>query len=716
MKRFRQILEGVDPIMEAVSTSAKELAKEIDDAARRETGQDKKDYMNVAKLIGANKYKEAAKAMSDLDTAPLEDLITFIMGHEDVFNVMYPKARPGQSVARFARESVEEASSTSPNMAKAVQGLNDLGYKLKGRDGKDVQRVEKLFRSGNKKVLQGAIRALDTDIRDQIMDVLEPLGFVKNGVVESLDEAAVKVIPEKLPRMNRDEKDIADTLTKAGLVYGKVSKFDSGKFIDPKTGVSITIMRNGNAVAASSADGGTLLPPTDARNLKAFLKKRGLIESIDEAGYKVPSKYTSFSTQNKGRKPSLGQSKLSSAEYQKAKKLKGFNADDWKWNGDLYIRVNESVKEDVDLEEGKMKEFHDMVKKGMTAEQIAKKIGFPVKDVADFMKGMKEAAAEDKWKGKMKRFREVLEGTVVEAKDWYSFNTKKLATDFAKAVKDKNADDGDLDKWLDGFAKKSGIKPNDRKMDQDIANDIVFDLAKMGYKKIDAYDLNTFEVDESVKEGTLPPALQAYQDKKNGKKPKDDEKEVEEAMSPADKAKRLKMIRQAVEKINKGNAELAKKDALKMMKDSGMFDESVTEAMETWTVTVEEAMSPADKAKRLKMIRQAVEKINKGNAELAKKDALKMMKDSGMFDEELEEDVADWVVTVAKPVNKLKKGDEQKVKARSAFEAINKAMKLWGDPALKAAPMNSFSIQKEGFRPVPMFEDMSIETFAKFYS
>ena len=84
-------------------------------------------------------------------------------------------------------EDVEEASSTSPNMAKAVQGLNDLGYKLKGRDGKDVQRVEKLFRSGNKKVLQGAIRALDTDIRDQIMDVLEPLGFVKNGVVESDD-------------------------------------------------------------------------------------------------------------------------------------------------------------------------------------------------------------------------------------------------------------------------------------------------------------------------------------------------------------------------------------------------------------------------------------------------------------------------------------------------------------------------------------------------
>ena len=50
---------------------------------------------------------------------------------------------------------------------------------------------------------------------------------------------------------------------------------------------------------------------------------------------------------------------------------------------------------------------------------------------------------------------------------------------------------------------------------------------------------------------------------------------VDEAMNPKDKAKRLKLIKKAVERINKNNAEKAKKDALKMMKDSGMFDESV---------------------------------------------------------------------------------------------------------------------------------------------
>lgn len=55
------------------------------------------------------------------------------------------------------------------------------------------------------------------------------------------------------------------------------------------------------------------------------------------------------------------------------------------------VGFNAEIKESVDLEEGKMKEFHAMVKKGMTAAQIAKKIGMKEKDVAEFMKGMNEA-------------------------------------------------------------------------------------------------------------------------------------------------------------------------------------------------------------------------------------------------------------------------------------------------------------------------------------
>ena len=83
---------------------------------------------------------------------------------------------------KITKEGLDEAS--DPKVAKAVQGLNDLGNKMKGQDAKEVKRIEALFRKGNKKVMQGALRGMDTDLRDQIQDVLEPQGFWKNGVAD----------------------------------------------------------------------------------------------------------------------------------------------------------------------------------------------------------------------------------------------------------------------------------------------------------------------------------------------------------------------------------------------------------------------------------------------------------------------------------------------------------------------------------------------------
>ena len=60
--------------------------------------------------------------------------------------------------------------------------------------------------------------------------------------------------------------------------------------------------------------------------------------------------------------------KLSSAEYQKAKKRKGFNKKDWKWNSKegLYNRVNEDSKmarqSDSQLKD-LMKKMRDLEKK-----------------------------------------------------------------------------------------------------------------------------------------------------------------------------------------------------------------------------------------------------------------------------------------------------------------------------------------------------------------
>ena len=179
------------------------------------------------------------------------------------------------------------------SVPKAVQGLNDLGNKMKGRDQKDIRRIEKLYRSGNNKVFQGAIRALDTDLRDQVKDIFDALDMVKNGVIESVD-------------LNEAKK------------LGSRVKITKGRFAG----------------------------------------KEGIIRQMDNGRFK-------------------GDAKSFDIDLDNGKEANGVPGKD--------IKI---VKESVDLDEGKMKEFHDMVKKGMTAEQISKKIGIDVKAIKDFMKDM----------------------------------------------------------------------------------------------------------------------------------------------------------------------------------------------------------------------------------------------------------------------------------------------------------------------------------------
>ena len=182
---------------------------------------------------------------------------------------------------------LEEAYTMNESVGKAVNGLNDLGNKMKGRDQKDIRRIEKLYRSGNKKVFQGAIRALDTDLRDQVKDIFDALGMVKQGVIESVD---------------LDESSEAWVLVQNRKIIKKFKTKPSNS-------------------AFTSSDNQTLMTVSKAAKM--------------------------------------------------------------------------GIKESVDLTEGKMKEFHDMVKKGMTAEQISKKIGIDVKAIKDFMKDMDESTLDE---------------------------------------------------------------------------------------------------------------------------------------------------------------------------------------------------------------------------------------------------------------------------------------------------------------------------------
>jgi hypothetical protein len=60
-----------------------------------------------------------------------------------------------------------------------------------------------------------------------------------------------------------------------------------------------------------------------------------------------------------------------------------------------YNAHQKSKRESVDLEEGKMKEFHDYIDQGKSAQWIAKKMGLDMKTVKELMADMKESVELD---------------------------------------------------------------------------------------------------------------------------------------------------------------------------------------------------------------------------------------------------------------------------------------------------------------------------------
>ena len=93
----------------------------------------------------------------------------------------------------------------------------------------------------------------------------------------------------------------------------------------------------------------------------------------------------------------------------------------------------------------------------------------------------------------------------------------------------------------------------------------------------------------------------------------DDEQEVQEALSAKDMEKRLKLIKKAVEKINRNNLRNAKADAMKMMKDSGMFEEDSSDEEEVDELTDKQKKLPAGLQKAIK----AKEEVKEGTLKVS---------------------------------------------------------------------------------------------------
>ena len=85
--------------------------------------------------------------------------------------------------------------------------------------------------------------------------------------------------------------------------------------------------------------------PNNGNDDNADMWQDKVIFGLDQDGEEHEIEYSDIVRYDESRKINLKQDHLSSEEYQKAKTLKDFNKEDWKWNSKsgLYDKVNESV-------------------------------------------------------------------------------------------------------------------------------------------------------------------------------------------------------------------------------------------------------------------------------------------------------------------------------------------------------------------------------------
>ena len=118
-------------------------------------------------------------------------------------------------------------------------------------------------------------------------------------------------------------------------------------------------------------------------------KKSGIIKLQKFAMSKVNAEYSEELELDEGREKSGRQLVDPKREVMVVKKNKVIVID--KKDEDKYLKQGWELAEEVDLDEGKMKELHMYISQGKSAEWIAKKMGLDVKTIKSLMSDFKEA-------------------------------------------------------------------------------------------------------------------------------------------------------------------------------------------------------------------------------------------------------------------------------------------------------------------------------------
>lgn len=518
-------------------------------------------------------------------------------------------------------ESVKESTKMDEaiDFRKAFTDIQSYAKKSGGIDKTDFEKVAYYVKAigdnqntpnvANKAfmAMKNHIAGLDTDVRDGVMLMLKKHGMVKNGrmVQESITEGALgkqwvngaKMVKSGSITLVKAKNPDADLHT----VMKNGKKVGTFVYDDGPDAFSVTNMSTKKVSWADQID--DIPKMFESKSPVDEVSKEGTVRIIDlgnkgqdkirkELGVdKLPNKGFQVQVMTKGKFVNQGKpyKTMKDAEKVRSTGQHSMQFDEAAFK-DKFAKKEEMEKVECPECEGKGcdhcdgKGYHEVEKEEYNLDGRTKAFKEKLQKLMYKDQGKKVLSNEKEFDGRQSAFKEklkklgyrkedvtteeifnkILEDRLEEAKSSTGYelyhkdfsSAMQHAYDFAKKKFGIEIDPEEIDdKVAMGPRKPSNGKTNSYRLmgtdERGKSRGVQIQVANLDNKR---YELNMYKEEAEVKD------------------------DVEEALSPADKAKRLKMIRQAVEKMNKSNMEKAKKDALTMMKDSGMFDEELEEA------------------------------------------------------------------------------------------------------------------------------------------
>ena len=157
MKSFKELRSQIkEDYAQDLDLAQKNIAR----LAKKETGQDKKDDMAVARALNQGNLGAVKKVIKGISTDEIRaDILNVLVGYNDLIAKMYPKAvdakgrlKSGMSVGKMIKDDTE-VSESDANWAKSLEKINKQRQldKISDKDKETLMKIAALLGKEKKK-------------------------------------------------------------------------------------------------------------------------------------------------------------------------------------------------------------------------------------------------------------------------------------------------------------------------------------------------------------------------------------------------------------------------------------------------------------------------------------------------------------------------------------------------------------------------------------